>query len=107
MGMGRICKRNVKYGDFIRIDVSTISDYKYSYMLVIWGKNKPIDSKRHRSYDVIVGTNLDGGLMTGSCGIGAGDRVSEMTLNEYRFMSDFLIKNKLRYNKKKKKLIIL
>ena len=103
--MRRICKRTVKHGDFIRIDVSTVSEYKYSYMLVIWGNNKPIDSKRHRSYDVIVGTNLDGGLMTDSCGIDAGDRVSEMTLNEYRFMSDFLIKHKLRYNKKTKELI--
>lgn len=103
--MRRICKGNIKHGDFIRIDICSASPYKYSYMLVIWGVNKPINSKKYKSYNVIVGTNLDGELMVGSCGIDTGDRVSEMTLNDYRYMSEFLIKNKLRYNKKTKALI--
>lgn len=97
-----IDRQRVKRGDIIKI-IFPITRFERDYLIAIWG-DEFIETFTHNEYSIIFGVDMRGAAMF-RCGIPGDAVISTITMHDYTDLSNVLLKNKLRYNKKTNTLI--
>ena len=99
-----IDRQRVKRGDIIKITFPA-TRFERDYLIVIWGEEF-IKPNTHSGYNIMFGVDMRGRAIY-TCGIPEEAIISTITMHDYIDLSNVLLKNKLRYNKKTNTLIIL